>query len=107
VDGWKVWTNASVTSKSRIESGIVPVRIILSSHQTLWIGTGSTIRFDGTNILVEKGSAQLDAAGKYSLAGRSTYGLLAGSDAAEMSRAAQIPKLYQSLQELRSMSQRP
>jgi hypothetical protein len=86
---------------------MVPVRIKLSSRQTLWIGNDSSLRFDGTRIFLEKGCAQLDVAGTYSLAGKETSGLLAGSDEGEVSRAAQIPRVYASSEELRPMSQRP
>jgi hypothetical protein len=107
LDGWKIWNNGSVSADSRVDTGSVPVRIQLSSKQTLWIADASTIRFDGKRILVEKGCVQLDTSGPYFVAGKSTRGLLAGSNDAEMSRAAHIPQSYESLRELRPMSQRP
>jgi hypothetical protein len=107
VDGWNVWNNATISENSRVETGEVPVRIDLSSHQTLWAGASTSIRIDGQRILVEKGSALLDQAGLYSLVAKSKSGLAAGSDPAEMSRAAQIPRLYESRRELRATSQRP
>jgi hypothetical protein len=107
VDGWRVWTNASISPQARVEASMVPVRIKLVSRQTLWVGSNSSVRFDGNRIFLEKGCAQLDAAGTYSLAGKETSGLLAGSDAGEVSRAAQIPRVYASSEELRPMSQRP
>ena len=107
VNGWKVWNNATVLPSSRVETGTVPVRIGLGSHQTLWIGTGSSVRFEDGRISVEKGCAELDASGTYSLAAKVVSGLQAGSDAAEVSRAAKIPVSFGALQELRPMSQRP
>jgi hypothetical protein len=107
VDGWKVWTNATVFEHTKIETGMVPVRIKLSSHQTVWIGSDSTVRFDNSRILLEKGCAQLDVAGSYYLTGKATSGLLAGSDAIEVLRAAQIRQTYGAARELRPMSQRP
>jgi hypothetical protein len=107
LDGWRVWTNATVSPDAKIETGMVPVRIKLASHQTLWIGSDSFVRFDGNRILLERGCAQLDVAGAYSLGGKETSGLLAGSDAKELLRAARIPRFYESAQELRPMSQRP
>jgi hypothetical protein len=107
VDGWKVWNNATILRTARLETGTVPVRISLSSRQTLWIGTGSSVHFEENKIVVEKGCAQLDASGPYSVGAKSTSGLLSGSDAAEMARAARIPLLYETLRELRPMSQRP
>jgi hypothetical protein len=56
---------------------------------------------------VEKGCAQLDKNGAYSLTGNSTAGLMAGSSESEMARAAHIPQLYEAVQELRPTSQRP
>jgi hypothetical protein len=107
VDGWKVWNNATILRATRVETGMVPVRISLSPPQTLWIGTGSSVHFEDSRIFVEKGCAQLDASGVYSLVAKAKSGLLAGSDAEELSRAAKIPLLYQTLRELRPASQRP
>jgi hypothetical protein len=107
VDGWKVWNNATILRAARVETGMVPVRISLSSRQTLWIGTGSSVHFEESRIVLDKGCVQLDARGTYSLGAKSTTGLLAGSDTAEMSRAVRIPFLYETLRELRPMSQRP
>jgi hypothetical protein len=107
VDGWKVWNNASISPLARVETGTAPVRVSLSSHQTLWIGTGSAVHFEAERISVEKGCAQLDANGPYRLAAKATSGLLAGSDAKEMMRAAKIPQLYGTVRELRPISQRP
>jgi hypothetical protein len=107
VDGWKVWNNATILQTARVETGTVPVKVSLPSHQTLWIGTGSSVHFEESRIVVEKGCAQLDTSGPYSLGAKSTSGLLAGSDVTEMSRSAKIPLLYEMLRELRPTSQRP
>jgi hypothetical protein len=107
VDGWKVWNNATVFQNTRVQTGTVPVRISLSSRQTLWIGTASSVHFESGRIFLEKGCAQLDASGPFSFTAAAISGLLAGSDAGEVSRAAGIQGSYKNLQELRPMSQRP
>jgi hypothetical protein len=107
INGWKVWTNASIPSEARLETSVVPVRLDFSSGQTLWIGTESSIRIEGHKIFVEKGSATLGASGTYALEARSTSGLSAGSSEAEMAKAPRIPELFQRLREERPMSQRP
>jgi hypothetical protein len=107
VDGWKVWNNATIAPDSRIETGAVPIRLTLSSNQTLWIGSHSAIRLQPHRISIEKGCAQLDSAGPYSLSAPATSGLKAGSNQGELARATLILQDYQSLQELRPMSQRP
>jgi len=96
VNGWKVWNNASVPEQSRVESGMVPIKIRLPSGQNLLVGTNTSIRLDKQRILVEKGCAELDSSGAYALESAKS-GLCAG----------QIEALYDKLYELRPMSQRP
>jgi hypothetical protein len=107
LDGWKVWNNATVSTDSRVVTDGVPVRIRLPSRQILWIADASAVKFDGRRISVEKGCAQLDKSGDYSLAGKARSGLMAGSSEAEVARAVLIPQRYKTLLELRPMSQRP
>jgi hypothetical protein len=107
VDGWRVWNNATLQAGSKVETKDVPVKVSLARHQTLWIGPGSVVHFETRRILVEKGSANLDVKGDYSITGRVSSGLAAGSNAAELSRTKQIPKLYDTVRELRPTSQRP
>jgi len=107
VDGWRVWNNATVSGHSRVETENVPVQATLSSGQTLWIGARSTLHMKEHRIVLETGCARLDAAGSYSFEAKSTDGLLAGSSEAEISRARQISRQYDTLRELRPLSQRP
>jgi hypothetical protein len=107
VDGWKVWNNATIAPDSRIETAAVPVRVTLPSHQTVWIGDHSIIRLQPARISIEKGCAELDSEGEYSFAAAAQSGLRAGANPEELARATQILQEYQSLQELRPMSQRP
>jgi hypothetical protein len=107
VDGWKVWNNATISARSRVEAELVPVKITLPSKQTLWLGARSSVRFTGRRILVEKGCAQLDSAGTYMLDAKFVNGLLAGADDAGRRRASEIPREDETLRELRPMSQRP
>jgi hypothetical protein len=107
VDGWRVWNNATLSGHSRVETENVPVQVTLSTEQTLWIGAKSTLHIKEHLIVLEKGCARLDAAGTYSFEAKSTNGLLAGSSAVEISRAAEISGQYGTLRELRPLSQRP
>jgi hypothetical protein len=93
VNGWRVWNNASVSERQRVETEAVPVKITLPTRQTLWIGSGSSVRIQDQRILVEKGCALLQPAGAYTLDAKCS-----GTD---------IPRQYETLRELRPMSQRP
>jgi hypothetical protein len=107
VDGWRVWNNASVFENARVETGTVAVRISLPSRQSVLLAPNTQAVISGRRISVLKGCVQLNAAGEYTLDAPLVRGLAAGSDASNVNKSGEIQHLYDTVRELRPLSQRP
>ncbi len=77
----------------------MPVQVTLPARQTLWMAVHSSVQLEEHRIVVLKGCARLDAEGSYTIGEKSGAG--------GPCTAQGISREYETLRELRPLSQRP